>query len=159
MAEKYGIKISQSGYDVLQEPDENLVFSSEFPTITIREKKEISVTTDSGDEGKGNNTYEHNFGYIPQMIAFTTTSDLGDTWPEAYINVPANWLDFLGDGYLYEIFEVYSDTTTVTCTAQVYSFEYVWDEELEQFVEDYTYYDKTYAFDVLLLMEEAQTAA
>jgi len=154
MTDRYGIKISQSGYDVLEEDGENLVFSSEYPTVTIREKKTVAVTTDAGAGGVGSNTYTHGFGYIPQALAFVTTSDLGDNWPGAYVSAPQTWMDFLADGYLYEDFSVYSTANVLTCAAAVYSMEYnIGTEEW-----DYTYYTKTYNFDVLLLMEEASTS-
>jgi hypothetical protein len=146
-------KISEAGVNVQSATVDQLQFSSEHPLATIRERVSMSVVTDAGNEGRGSATYTHNFGYIPQTIAFVTLQVNAGK----YTNVPVTW----GDGeapFYYDVVDCYADDTTVTCTAQAYDLNYVWSDEEENFVPDYTYYTETYPFDVLLLMEEALTS-
>lgn len=141
-------KISDDGKDVVAGSIDDLVFKS-VPTVSIRERKALSLTTDSGASGIGSNTYVHGFGYIPQLIAFVTTAGTGK-----YINVPCAWeeMNFLGGPFTYshEEFRCYTTSSTLTIWAQVYSYDLHGPPP--------NYYSKTYNFDILILMEEALTS-
>lgn len=148
------LKIAQVNETIEGSPDE-LVFSSLYPVITIRERKELSVTSiDSGD-GYGYNTYSHNFGYIPQLIGFVTTANF-TAKPSSYINVPTGFFsDNISGGSdpppgafteVLERFKCYTTSSTLTIGASCLAYDGA------DFGE---YLAVSYTFDILILMEEA----
>jgi hypothetical protein len=158
MSERFGIKISNENKDVFTAETEDLVFSSEFPTITIRQRLSLSVSTTGGGSdlttSTGSNSFDHNFGYIPQVLCFVTTGNWTSS-PNSYINVPNTFItnNVSGGsvGYLLaaEYFDCYTTDTTVTVSA----ISEAWDGS-----DGTEGVDTTYNFDILLLMEEALTS-
>ena len=151
------IKISGEGKDVKSATVDDLIAQMNIPTALIRERKQIVVSTTGGEIVEsytpygGSNTYVHGYNYIPQMIAFVTTSNIGYHHPSSYINVPNMWLDTVDDMYpLYEDFQCYTTKTTITCKA--YNYAVLSEEPV------YNCYAFTYTFDILIFMEEALTS-
>jgi len=149
----YNVKISDTGKSVIPENIDDLIFKS-VPTVSIRKRISLNVTskaivsTYNYKDGQEQNTYTHNFGYIPQVIAFVTTSNLGDNHPNSYINVPQTWMDSYVETYwLYEEFRCYATSSIVVCKAVPYI----------AITEEPTYqtFAYTYTFNILILMEEA----
>jgi len=87
----YGLKVSQSGYDIASATDKQLVFSSEFNTLKV---SSIGSGTANPDDVGSTVTVEisHGLGYVPAYTVFT----------EIY-NVPGNDNDFYLAPFTYAI--------------------------------------------------------
>lgn len=70
----YGVKIVKAGKSIASDNSEDYIFWSKFPTLNIKQRGTIKVTT-SGDEYPAPVTASitHGFGYRPQFMAFTTS--------------------------------------------------------------------------------------
>lgn len=144
------IKISLPGKSAhSQNFVDDFVFVGGLPTLQIKKRIKLSVTTDSGDFGQGAAQAEHGFGYKPQAMAFVTTRG-STTYGSTYINAPGNWDD--GDEILGEqssqVFDCYVDEQNVYISALSLTFVPMVST---------TFRDDTYEFDILLFMEEAKT--
>ena len=147
----YNIKMSDTGKPVIPENIDDLIFKS-VPTVSIRKRISLNITT-STINGTGYNTYLHDFGYIPQVIAFVTTADYTDQ-PSRYINVPNNWqttnVSGGSDPGTYfnslEQFDCYTDDSILVVSAH---------NDVNDGSDLIEYFAYTYTFNILILMEEA----
>lgn len=128
---------------------DDFVFVGGFPTAQIKKRLKITLTTNDVD-GTGQAKIEHGFGYRPQAICFVTTR-AATVHELTYINVPGNWPDYdeIFGMQSSESFDCYVDEQYVYVTA----FSSVF---IPMFFEIFR--ADTYVFDVLLLMEEAESA-
>lgn len=60
----FGAKVSARGYDVLTAADQNLIFSSSWPTLMIERIGSVTYTQNSTPQ----TLYTHNLGYVPMML-------------------------------------------------------------------------------------------
>jgi len=63
----YGIKISKPGYDVKTASPHQLVFSSKYQTLKIKQQGSGTIT----DSGGRTHTIAHNLGYVPMFLVHT----------------------------------------------------------------------------------------
>jgi len=68
----HGIKVSKPGYDVKTADPNELVFSSKYKTLRVKQQGSGTVTHSGGRTV----TIAHNLGYVPMFLVHTT-SDLG----------------------------------------------------------------------------------
>ncbi len=111
----YGIKVTKPGYDVKTETDiKNMIFTSARGVLGLRRVREYTSTTDAN--GDISLTVYHNFGYVPIVIAKTTTYD----GKEVTIN-PTDWHYFYqtGDKELVEVTEYFDFNLTSTSFTMV----------------------------------------
>jgi hypothetical protein len=101
----YGIKVAQSGDDVLSVADKGLVFSSKYNTLKIFKKGEKTITTNGSGIGSG--TVAHNLGYAPTFHVFrkgtaswqrnNAASIDSSTYTNSYFpnpGTPHNWINY-----------------------------------------------------------------
>lgn len=158
MADKYGLKIGAETYQVAENDPDKMVFSSEYPTLTIRERAEVTVNTVAGSSGFGSNTYVHNYGYIPLVLAYAilpsyvNASYVGTQWlGTSNIVVPNNTGGSLGKDVAGFTFNCQTTSTTITCEATTYGVD-AEDEGLPE------YFSATIVFKLLICMEKALTS-
>lgn len=157
---KNGIFVAKEGKEVYSQNPSDYDFLTS-PSVSIKKRLSLQVSTvgDEFDFFVFNDVrtytaeYKHNFGYIPQVIAFVTTADdfaanefeLRGT----YINVPSMWENgdiAFGTNHI-EIFDCWADEVNVYISASRYHFMSMiglWNRS------------GNYTFDILLLMEEAK---
>jgi len=92
----YGIKVSQSGYDVKVANKENLVFSSQYDTLKLFKSGNGSQEVPAADidtltSGTATVTVAHDLGYKPVFMVFCTSIWRDDTKfsPYAYKGIGA----------------------------------------------------------------------
>ncbi len=68
MADEYGIKVSQPGYDVKNCTPDQLVFSSKYRTLRVRSQGSGAITHSGGRSV----TIAHNLGYVPYFLVHST---------------------------------------------------------------------------------------
>ncbi len=147
MPNQPSIKVSLPGKSIESDDFVNdFVFVGNKPSFHVKERLQLSLTT-SGVTGQGSNSFFHNFGYIPQIIAFVTTRT-GTQHPNTYINVPGSWADNVLESpeRSTEVFDCYADENYVYITAFAQTFIPAVST---------TPVAATYHFDILLGMEEA----
>ena len=143
----YGIKIAKVGHSVTSTTPADYHFWSKYRSRSIKYQGTLQVTTNSGtNPAPATATYTHNYGYPVQCFAFTTSYDGG------YIQVPyTTGGDYGKSGDLWE--EVLGITTKQNTI--------VIDAILDWFTPQSGISEgivRTYTFDIILFMEEAETA-
>lgn len=68
----YGIKVSKPGYDVKTAAANNLVFSSEYSTLRVKQQGSGTVKHSTGRTV----TIAHNLGYVPMFLVHSTPAEL-----------------------------------------------------------------------------------
>ena len=144
-----GIKIAKEGFDVTSTNPEAFKFHSDYSTRNIKVRDSLQITT-SGDDypQKVVATYLHNFGYIPQFIAYTKSylaTILGKFSSAEYVN-----FDYVVDTdaveqNFYEELRAYTTDTELVIEANLMSYLSGWQSGIEN----------TYTVDFVLFMEEA----
>jgi len=74
----YGVKVSQSGYDVKTCADKNLIYSSKFANA-FKIAKEGATTLAVNDSATSTKTIAHGLGYTPSHLVFVDLLRLGTT--------------------------------------------------------------------------------
>jgi len=147
----YGVKIMKKGKDVTSTNMSDYIFWSKYPSLNIKKRGTISVTT-TADEYPSPVTasVNHNFGYKPQFMAFTISYFSQYLSKEVFNVAEYVNLDFYAEledmGYFYtEEVKAYVTDTQFIVSANLYSAI----EGSQQGIE------YTYDIDYLLFMEEA----
>ena len=144
-----GIKISKPGKDVSSTDVHDFVFHSDYPTRNIKLRDSLNVTS-SGAQSPSfvTATYNHNFGYIPQFMAFTksyTSENFGKFNLADYVNLNLYLIHAIAGANIYE--EVYAYTTKTQLVVRVKLAEVV--------AGDSQGIEYEYTIDFMLFMEEA----
>lgn len=143
----YGIKIAKKGKNVDSTTPSDYYFWSKYKARSVKVYGSLQVTTNTNtDSAAETNTYTHSFGYIPQFMVFVTSIDGG------YVNCDyQTGGEYDKDGNLYEeTLFAYTTSSTVVVGANYYWFE--------PMSGTWTGLAHTYTFDILLFMEEVETA-
>ncbi len=144
-----GIKITKPGKDVSSTNLGDFVFHSDYPTRTIKKRDSLNVTSsDAQFPNFVRATYNHNFGYVPQFIAFTksySSENFGKFGLADFVNLNLYLINEIAGANQYE--EVYAFTTDTQLVVDVKLTEVVAGDE--QGIE----YE--YTIDFILFMEEA----
>ena len=77
----HGIKVSQPGFDVKTATPSQLVFSSKYQTLKVKQQGSGVITHDGGRTA----TIPHNLGYVPMFLVHTTSDPVYETdfWGDA----------------------------------------------------------------------------
>ena len=144
-----GIKISKPGKSITSTNIKDFIFHSDYPTRNIKLRDSLNVTSsDAQFPSFVTATYTHNFGYIPQFMAFTksySSQNFGKFSLADYVNLNLYLIHEVAGANIYE--EVYAYTTETQLVVSVKLAEVVAGDE--QGVE----YE--YTIDFILFMEEA----
>lgn len=160
---KIGIYISKENKSILSNNPDDFVFKPERPTASIKKRLSLKVTTSSTAPGVGVTQYQHNFGYIPQVICFVTTGQtrqgiFGYDPSFTYLNVPGTFQTgdeiLVGDNF--EVFDCYADEHNLWVEAYRYTLYFGPDPDTGIPGWITVYFEEDYTFDILLLMEEAK---
>lgn len=72
----YGLKIAKEGYGVDESDIDNYQFWSKYSNRSIKALTTLEITTNTGtDPAFAETYYQHDFGYIPQFMVYTTSYD------------------------------------------------------------------------------------
>jgi len=116
----YGKKVSQDGYNVKTCDDKNLVFSSKFNSLKIKDESATTLSVNNG--ATQTKTIAHGLGYAPSHYVFAKVLnyDSNDFWVcdgggqyQLPIYDPSKATgdgSFLGD---FSYFKVYTDATNL----------------------------------------------
>ena len=72
-----GMKLSQTGNNVLTASDDNLIWSSDFNTFKITQNGTINVTAFGASDNLWVGTVTHNLGYRPSVSVTVDITNLG----------------------------------------------------------------------------------
>lgn len=147
MSEDYGIKIAKATKNITSSTPSDYHFWSKYRAKSIKYQGTLQVTTTTNvDASPVTNSYNHNFGYIPQFMVFTTSAITG-----GYLNVGWNITDTYGKyDNQEEIVNAYATSSTIVVSA-------LWDYYTPM-SGTWTGLAHTYTFDILLFMEEVETS-
>jgi len=140
------IKVVLPGKSIGSADPEDYVLVAGLPTMSVKRRLKIRLTTVSANSGYGTAVVEHGFGYVPQTIAFITTRT-GTTYPSTYINVPGQWGDSVpvSNHPSFQSFNCEVDAQNVYVSATSFTTHPV---------DGSQYRSDTYEFDILLMAEE-----
>jgi len=146
----HGIKITKEGKDTTSGVSLDYIFSSKFPSLSVKERGSIELSTTGGQNPPipANTTYAHNFGYKPQFMVFTEPylSSQFDAWGiENYTNLNLEVeVNDIGQNIVEQL-RAYVTEDNLVITANLYS----------AISGSTTSIANTYTFDYILFMEEA----
>lgn len=153
----YGIKIAKSGKSILSQDPEDYIFNTKYPTLSIKEMGSVSLECGVTDDGfmepiPAKEVIEHNFGYKPLFIAFT--SSYASQMLSKYVFEAMDYvnLDFSVDyddigGFTHESVRGYVTDTELVFDATIYSWSPYFGGQIG--------IEWTYDVDYVLFMEEA----
>lgn len=140
----YGIKIVKDGRDINSTNPEDFIFSSQYPTMCIKDKGSFTFTTNNTST-TASATYYHNFGYIPFFMCFTTSYLYEQDqvkYPYAeYLPLDIE-LQYVGVSTIFESLTATVDNEKITIEG------YLYDNDTTDYIEN------VYIIDYLLFMEE-----
>jgi hypothetical protein len=148
-----GIKITKDGKDVSSTGLADYVYWSKYPSMNIKYRGSATMSTtysDYDEELPASATvfYTHNFGYVPQFMAFVKSylSENVSKFAFAdYVNLDFDAVHEDAGSNLYENIHAYADDTKIYFTADLYN-------SVEGATSSIAH---TYAIDFILFMEEA----
>lgn len=136
-----GIKIVKEGFPITETDPENMIFTSAKGVLGWRLTTTKTESTDSN--GKIDTYYDHNLGYVPQVVV-RVTNRAGQK-----IDVPNQWeSDWNVDFVLEENFYFYVDNDKVYLKAYVHRYEPIMGGD------DIDVSGQSYTFDVILYFNE-----
>jgi hypothetical protein len=144
----YGIKITKAGSGITSSDPQDYHFWSKYRNKSIKSLLSLNVTTTTDtDSDPVVNSFEHGFGYIPQFMAFVT-NDINSV----YVNCDYGSTVYYGkDGEMQtEELKAWATSSRIYVSANNYHFvpgSGTW-----------TGIANTYTFDIVLFMEEIETA-
>lgn len=149
-----GMKIMKVNKDVTSTNPDDYILWTKQKTLNVKKKGSITVSTTVGDYGEpvsGTVTVPHNFGYVPQFMAYTTP--YVSQYLSKYVLSLMDYvnLDFTGQfeeagGSIYESVTAYTDDTNIVFMADLgVTYPFGTPEGLAY----------TYTIDYVLFMEEA----
>jgi hypothetical protein len=144
----YGIKITKAGSSVTSSTPGDYHFWSKYRGRSVKVYGSVSLTT-SGEHHPSmtTNHYTHNFGYIPQFMAFTTSYG-----SSRYINADYNDGGPYGKGG-----ELWEETIKAWATTSRLYIGVLLRHGYPQMGDSYGI-SRIYDFDILLFMEEVETS-
>lgn len=144
----YGIKIAKSGANINSTDPEDYHFWSKYRNKSVKTLLSLGVTTTTDtDSSPVTNSYQHNFGYIPQFMAFVVTQINGN-----YVNCDYEYTTSYGKSgdNQYEEVKAWATSSYIYVSANKYYYT--------PMSGTWTGLEDTYTFDIILFMEEVETA-
>lgn len=151
----YGVKIMKKGKDITSSNVLDYIFWSKYPSLNIKQRGRVSLTTTVDEYGEAvevTTEVNHDFGYEPQFMAFTTS--YGSQYLSKFVFnlmdlVPLNfYADYPDDGAdIREAVEAYATDKKIVFKAIAYKWS--------PFFSGNIGIEWTYDIDYLLFMEEA----
>lgn len=144
----YGIKIAKAGANINSTDPEDYHFWSKYRNKSVKVLASLGVTTtDDTDSSAVTNSYQHSFGYIPQFMVFVVTQIEG-----VYVNCNYEYTTSYGkDGdNQYEELKAWATSSHIYVSANKYYYT--------PMSGTWTGLIDTYTFDIVLFMEEVETA-
>jgi hypothetical protein len=150
----YGFKITKKGKGIESTDPEDYIFWSKHPSMAVKLMDSVSIDTESSDWYVGaattySTTYTHDFGYIPQFMAFTSSyasQNISKFQYADYISFDAHVAYEDVGATLYEDLVAEIDDEEIKFTVSVYNNVAGSSIDLEY----------TYDIDFILFMEEAR---
>ena len=107
----HGIKVSQPGYDVKTATPSQLVFSSKYQTLKVKQQGSGAIT----DSGGRSVTIAHNLGYVPMFLVHSQIDPL-------YSSVFGSYTDYFISPFRYPIGACHVDRDVIAWadTANLY---------------------------------------
>jgi hypothetical protein len=145
----YGFKMSKTGKSAKSTDPDDFMFHSEFSTRSIKLRDSIELTTSDEDFPLFVSVeYVHDFGYIPQFMAFTksySSENFGKFALADYVNLNISLIHEIAGANLYEDVRAYATDTKLIVEGRI-------EEVVAGFAEGV---EHTYTIDFMLFMEEA----
>ena len=151
----YGVKIMKKGKDVTSSNVLDYVFWSKYPSLNIKDRGSVSLTTSIGEDDEPISAHlevNHDFGYKPQFMAFTTSYASQYLNKEIFNTVDYVNLDFSVDyesigANILEDVKAYVTEDKIVFDATIYAYI--------PFGGGWSGIEWTYNVDYMLFMEEA----
>lgn len=149
MSIDHGFKMSKEGRPVGATGAEDFIFSTQYPVLNIKKRESLTVTTSDEDFPPFvTATYNHDFGYVPQFMAFTksySSENFGKFSLADYVNLNIDIKHEIAGANLYEKVEAYTTKDDLIVRAKI-------EEVVSGFAAGK---EHTYTIDFILFMEEA----